>query len=63
MPYRAGEYNSSLTLPPNLYALYACRRTHAPTSCKLGKKQQHGVRCEERRVDAVQQVSVAISMS
>ena len=24
MPYSAGEYSSSLTLPPSLYALYAC---------------------------------------
>jgi len=24
IPYNAGEYSSSLTLPPSLYALYAC---------------------------------------
>lgn len=59
IPYRAGEYNSSLTLPPSLYALYAYTPISAITSCQVGKSRTMEAKsCRPSRLCFRQGVSI-----
>jgi len=47
IPYNAGEYSSSLTLPPSLYALYACGMNIKSAHLHSVKQRADAIKCKQ----------------